>query len=583
VQRFSLREGVNGLEIRANQGHSMQLSVDMTDLDLHTAPRYAVHGTYKKSWPLIRAGGLSRMGRRHIHFARDLPGECGVISGMRGSCDVMIWVDVHAAICAGIQFQQSSNGVILSEGVNGILSPAFFATVTDKASRRALVLAASSQPAAAPPAPANAGNAAPMDVSDGAPPPPPPSDDAKALRKAQRALGEIAALKAQQAAGVALERNQLAKLQREPDLLACVRRLSDASAASAAPDDASAAGSATAETVASDGPRVASDALAPPALAVWKDGELIATHALAIGQHTVGRSPDASLPVEHLSCSRQHATLTVSVARQLSVTDDASAQGTSLDGVRLEPRRAYALRDGARLQFGASSRTFVVRAAPPPTVGAASEPHAGAPTAIGAAASSARWTHYLVLDFEATCEKDDRRWKHEIIEFPAVLVDARTLLTIDEFRTFVRPTERPLLTTFCTQLTSITQAQVDGAAPLADAVDAFNAWLQSAVSDPSAVLPVTCGDWDLCRMLPTECQRKGLRVPSPLRRWCNLKVPFAAAVGERAPGMAGMLRSLGLPLVGRHHLGIDDSRNIASILRALVRRGATVGETARGA
>lgn len=48
---------------------------------------------------------------------------------------------------------------------------------------------------------------------------------------------------------------------------------------------------------------------------------------------------------------------------------------------------------------------------------------------------------------------------------------------------------------------------------------------------------------------------------------------FAAALGKQAPGMDGMLRTLGMPLVGHHYLGIDDNRNISQILRALMRRG----------
>jgi hypothetical protein len=46
-------------------------------------------------------------------------------------------------------------------------------------------------------------------------------------------------------------------------------------------------------------------------------------------------------------------------------------------------------------------------------------------------------------------------------------------------------------------------------------------------------------------------------------------------------GMAGMLASLRLPLVGRHHSGIDDARNIAAIVKALAERGgsALINET----
>mmetsp|Transcript_88649 Transcript_88649/g.228640 ORF Transcript_88649/g.228640 Transcript_88649/m.228640 type:complete len:300 (-) Transcript_88649:130-1029(-) len=179
---------------------------------------------------------------------------------------------------------------------------------------------------------------------------------------------------------------------------------------------------------------------------------------------------------------------------------------------------------------------------------------------------------FLVMDFEATCERDDRSWPNEIIEFPAVLLDARTLEVVSEFREFVRPTERPKLTAFCTELTGIQQDQVSGADILEGVLGRFDEWLRSHVADDEFALPVICGDWDLRQMLPKEARRKQLKYPSALRTWCNLKLSFGEATGTRAQGMAGMLHFLGLELVGRHHSGIDDARNIARILVELVRR-----------
>jgi len=177
--------------------------------------------------------------------------------------------------------------------------------------------------------------------------------------------------------------------------------------------------------------------------------------------------------------------------------------------------------------------------------------------------------YFLVMDFEATCELDDRSWPNEIIEFPAVLLDATTLEAVSEFREFVRPTERPLLTAFCTELTGIVQADVEGADTLDRVLFHFTEWLAPYVGgDPHAALPVTCGDWDLQTMLPKESKRKSLKIPATLRRWCNVKVAFLQATGDKGRGMADMLSALGLPLVGRHHSGIDDARNIATILVA---------------
>ena len=59
---------------------------------------------------------------------------------MRSSCEVVIWVDVHKAIAAGVRFFESSNGVILTEGVGGVLPPSFFREAVDRRSGRRLSL-----------------------------------------------------------------------------------------------------------------------------------------------------------------------------------------------------------------------------------------------------------------------------------------------------------------------------------------------------------------------------------------------------------------------------------------------------------
>ena len=66
----------------------------------------------------------------------------------------------------------------------------------------------------------------------------------------------------------------------------------------------------------------------------------------------------------------------------------------------------------------------------------------------------------LVMDFEATCIKDQKIEPQEIIEIPVLKVDTRTMEPIGEFHTYVRPVKRPRLSPFCTKLTKITQAQV---------------------------------------------------------------------------------------------------------------------------
>ena len=50
---------------------------------------------------------------------------------------------------------------------------------------------------------------------------------------------------------------------------------------------------------------------------------------------------------------------------------------------------------------------------------------------------------------------------HEIIEFPVVFLNLATLEVDFIFHSFVRPVETFTLTDFCTNLTGITQEQVD--------------------------------------------------------------------------------------------------------------------------
>ncbi|MBN3304695.1 TRPT1 phosphotransferase, partial [Amia calva] len=130
-QRFKLHPHPEDgrLQIRANQGHSVQVAgLELTPVTPGPgAPPSAVHGTFLRHWASIRARGLSRMARTHIHLAPGLPGKEGVISGMRRDCELAIFIDVQKALGDGISFFWSENGVLLTPGDSeGILAPKYF-------------------------------------------------------------------------------------------------------------------------------------------------------------------------------------------------------------------------------------------------------------------------------------------------------------------------------------------------------------------------------------------------------------------------------------------------------------------------
>lgn len=136
-KRFALRQTPDGkYEIRANQGHSLTIvkDIELTKLD-HRYTGEAIHGTTKQNWRLIQDSGyLSRMSRVHIHFAPATPKDNQqVISGMRLTSAVYIYIDVPKAMSDGIEFFKSANEVILSPGdQNGHIPLKYFKKVVDR-------------------------------------------------------------------------------------------------------------------------------------------------------------------------------------------------------------------------------------------------------------------------------------------------------------------------------------------------------------------------------------------------------------------------------------------------------------------
>ena len=138
--------------IRANQGHSIKVDSEglLTPItqEAGNIPETVVHGTNEKAWNLIlKGGGMRCMGRNHMHFTSGLPAgfkalddstteekeAAPVISGMRTNSTILIYIDINAALAAGIKFFISENGVILTEGnEQGLLSYEFFKRVESR-------------------------------------------------------------------------------------------------------------------------------------------------------------------------------------------------------------------------------------------------------------------------------------------------------------------------------------------------------------------------------------------------------------------------------------------------------------------
>jgi inhibitor of KinA sporulation pathway (predicted exonuclease) len=173
----------------------------------------------------------------------------------------------------------------------------------------------------------------------------------------------------------------------------------------------------------------------------------------------------------------------------------------------------------------------------------------------------------VVVDVEATC------WdgapppgeEAEIIEIGVCLLDVGTGAREAKRSILVRP-ERSRVGDACTRLTTLTQEQVEGGIPFAQACAAL-----AADYGTRERAWASYGDYDR-RQFERQCASRAVRYPFGVT---HLNIKHLCALALRLPREIGMdeaLRRLGLPLEGTHHRAHDDAWNIAAILARLLAR-----------
>jgi 3'-5' exoribonuclease 1 len=206
-----------------------------------------------------------------------------------------------------------------------------------------------------------------------------------------------------------------------------------------------------------------------------------------------------------------------------------------------------------------------------------------------------------VVDFEATCERDANQRSfpsgplaaalsrlevpsspsvpstQEIIEFPAHLVDVKTREIVSSFHSFVKPSKSTNLSSFCTELTGITQAEVDVAQSFPQVLDSFEDWLYSNLKKHSyeSFAFATDGSWDFAHFFANSCLLNEIPYPSYAKRWINIRKVFTSHYKIHASSLNHMLNHLGMEFEGRKHSGLDDSKNIARVLTRMLLDGAS--------
>ncbi len=109
-QRFAISD--DGQRVRANQGHSIEVELNYAPA---APPDLLFHGTVASSLTAIRADGLRRMARHHVHLSLDL--ATARIVGARRGPPIVLTIAAGRMHREGLVFFRAANGVWLTDHV----------------------------------------------------------------------------------------------------------------------------------------------------------------------------------------------------------------------------------------------------------------------------------------------------------------------------------------------------------------------------------------------------------------------------------------------------------------------------------
>lgn len=117
-KRYEFNDEYNHSKIRARQGHSINVDVELTEVEV--VPEYLFHGTSSKWVDKIMSEGLKKMSRQHVHLSNSY--ATAVENGKRhvhGDDKIaVILVHTSAMMEDGIKIYKSNNNVYLVDYVD---------------------------------------------------------------------------------------------------------------------------------------------------------------------------------------------------------------------------------------------------------------------------------------------------------------------------------------------------------------------------------------------------------------------------------------------------------------------------------
>lgn len=158
-------------------------------------------------------------------------------------------------------------------------------------------------------------------------------------------------------------------------------------------------------------------------------------------------------------------------------------------------------------------------------------------------------------------------------------MDVKSGEILSEFHQYVKPTEEPQLSEFCTNFTGIAQTTVErSGVSIRACLKLFDIWLDEMIEKHQLIMPktipsnvqgncafATWSDWDLGVCLQGECERKRLNKPTYFDQWIDIKHTYKLCYLSKPKNFADALQNAKMTFEGREHSGIDDARNIARL------------------
>jgi inhibitor of KinA sporulation pathway (predicted exonuclease) len=174
--------------------------------------------------------------------------------------------------------------------------------------------------------------------------------------------------------------------------------------------------------------------------------------------------------------------------------------------------------------------------------------------------------NFIIYDLEATCWRGRPPGEiSEIIEIGAVRLDRYGEVT-GTFNQFIKPVVNPLLSPFCTQLTSIQQEDVDRAEKFPDVLELFKEW--SGIYEDEYLM-ASWGEFDK-EIIISNCELHDLEYEW-VETHINLRKAYRRLKKLSKPvGLKKAVRVEGFEFTGIHHRGISDAENLAKIFAKYV-------------